>query len=114
VRHGDSDTSIDGPRKQSVPYSFRLPKPGAVDPYFGAARTFWNQRILATRENGFRPPIRSISDRKKGAVRGVRFIIFESALAYFRQLEAQQNAPESGRSDPCELQPETKLDRGAV
>lgn len=114
MKNRSLDISADGPSKQPTPYSFRVPKPGEVDPYFGAARTFWNERILPTPENGFRPPIRSISDRKKGAIRGVRFIIYESALAYFQKLEAEQNAAEIRCSAACLSQPETMLEQAAA
>lgn len=77
------------------PILFRLPKPGSHDPFFGGGRSFWNERILPTQANSFNPPIKSIVDRKKGAVRGVRFIVFESALAFFARLAAQQNPPQT-------------------
>ena len=74
---------------------FRLPRNGEVDPYFGANRSFWNERILPTHRNNYAPPINSIVDRKPGAKTGCRFIEFQSALDYFNGL-----ANKNGRIPP--------------
>jgi hypothetical protein len=78
-------------QKTRSPLYFRLPKPGEVDPYFGANRSFWNERILPTPRNNYDPPINSIVDRKTGAKTGCRFIEFQSALDYFTKLLIQQS-----------------------
>ncbi len=83
-------------------YSFRLPRPGTVDPYFGGARTFWNENCLACEANGFKPPVKSIVVRKRGATRGIRFILFESAKAYFDRLAEEQQAAVAEKEAPCE------------
>jgi hypothetical protein len=64
---------------------------GTQDPYFGAARTFWNARILPNADNNFKPPVRSIVVKEPGSKRGCRFILFESAKAYFDALANNQN-----------------------
>jgi hypothetical protein len=75
-----------------VPVTFRLPKAGTVDPYFGASRTFWNERILRTDENGLKPPVKSIVVKQRGAAkRGIRFIVFASAKNYFDALVQSQD-----------------------
>jgi len=81
------------PQVPTFPYCFRVPKPRELDPYFGGARTFWFQRILPSAANNFRPDVRSVVVRQKGKLRGIRFIIFESAVDYFRKLEAGADAP---------------------
>lgn len=72
------------------PVFFRLPKPGTHDPYWSATRSWWNAKILPCEANDFRPPIKSVVDRKKGALRGTRFILWESAALYFSKLAAEQ------------------------
>jgi len=68
---------------------YRLPKAGTLDPIYQLSRSKWNQLILPCAANGFRPPIASISLRQRGAVRGVRMIVAESARAYFSNLIAE-------------------------
>lgn len=63
-----------------TPYSFRLPKAGECDPHFGGNRTFWNHRIL-----GENPDVRSVCVQIKGSKRGVRFIIYKSAVEWFEK-----------------------------
>ena len=74
------------------PVTFRLPKTGTVDSYFGGARPFWNDRILPSAKNNFKPEVRSISVKQPGAKRGIRFILFESAKQYFDTLAENQAA----------------------
>lgn len=73
------------------PRFFRLPKPGTTDPHFGGSRSYWNEKILPMECNGFKPPVRSVVERKRGAKRGIRFISFVSAVGYFQRLELEQN-----------------------
>jgi hypothetical protein len=79
------------------PVTFRLPPIGQKDIHFGLCRTWWNQRILPSASNGYSPEIKSIVDRKPGKVRGVRLILYESALGYFLRIAEQQTSgdPES-------------------
>jgi hypothetical protein len=72
------------------PQTFRLPKAGTVDPFFGGARTFWILRTLPSAYNNFKPPVKSIVVKEPGTKRGCRFIVFESAKAYFDTLLANQ------------------------
>lgn len=78
-----------------TPVTFRLPPAGSVDPYFGGARTFWNERVLPTPENNFKPPVKSVVVKQRGAKRGIRFIVFTSAKAYFDALAAKQESDAS-------------------
>jgi hypothetical protein len=71
----------------AYPRYFRLPSPGQTDRFFDANRSFWNERVLPTPRNEFKPPVRSIVSKQKGATRGIRFIVFESAKSYFDALE---------------------------
>ena|SRR5579859_1302357 len=79
-----------------APVAFRLPKIGQQDPYFGGTRTFWNELILASQRNGFNPPVRSFVKRKHPRAKtGIRFIDFQSALAWFETLKQE---PGSGQA----------------
>lgn len=71
----------------------RLPRSGSRDPIFGLSRSTWNNLILPTSGNRHQPPIKSVSLRKHGAIRGTRLIVVESAQAFFSRLEAEQNLP---------------------
>lgn len=72
------------------PFAFRLPKPREVDPYFCANRAFWNEKVLSSKSNNFKPQIRSFVDCKPGKIRGSRWVLYESALQYFQALADQQ------------------------
>lgn len=63
----------------------RLPPPGQQDPIFGLKRSYLNLLILPCRENGFRPPVKSIVLRRTKAKKGVRLIEIASLRAYIRQ-----------------------------
>jgi hypothetical protein len=76
------------------PVCFRLPKSPALDPHFGGSRSFWNGLVLPNAKNNFKPPVRSIVIAQPGAKRGIRFIVFDSAKAYFAALA--QNAAQIG------------------
>ena len=60
----------------------RLPKPKARDPIFGFSRSYINTLVLPCKENGFRPPVRSIVLRKRGAKTGVRLVDLASLRAF--------------------------------
>lgn len=71
---------------------FRLPRQGEVDQWWAGNRSFWNERVLPTVRNGFKPEVKSIVVKQSGRKRGVRFVIFESAKAYFDKLRNEQEA----------------------
>jgi len=67
-----SSTSVTGPE------TIRLPRNGEQDPHFGMTRSALNALILPTKENEFKPPVRSFVLRRKGARTGIRLIDFQS------------------------------------
>jgi hypothetical protein len=75
---------------------YRLPKSGTLDPIFQLSRSKWNQLILPCAANGFKPPIKSIPLRQRGAVRGVRLIVASSAHRYFASLVAKADGAQGG------------------
>jgi hypothetical protein len=66
---------------QVKPEFIRLPKPGKLCPHTGLSRSKLNELILPCEANHFKPPVKSISLRKRGQVRGVRLIVFDSLIS---------------------------------
>lgn len=95
------------PAVAALVYSFRLPKPGTVDPFFGGARTFWNSLVLVG-PNGERPPVKSVVRKVPGAKRGCRFILFSSAKTFFETLEAEQWDGNTPKGDAIPARDEAK------
>ena len=60
------------------PETFRLPKPGQRDPFFGLSRSFYYELEAAGK-------IRLIRLRKRGNTRGITLIPYEQVLEYVRQ-----------------------------
>jgi hypothetical protein len=75
----------------------RLPPPGQQDPIFGLKRSYLNLLILPCRENGYRPPVKSVVLRRTRGRKGVRLIEVASLRAYIRQ---QIEAAEQSQSNP--------------
>jgi hypothetical protein len=70
----------------SVPPEFlRLPKTKERDPIFGMSRSSLNELIIPCPENDYRPPVRSVVLRKRGARTGIRLIDIESLRAYLNR-----------------------------
>lgn len=69
------------PQNQTTPHSvefFRLPQPGKRDPFFGLSRG-WYYKAHAAGE------IRMVAVRQRGALRGVRLVVYDSVCAYIRR-----------------------------
>lgn len=71
-----------GEQNINQPEFIRLPKPGQRCPLTGISRSAMNKLVLASEGNGFKPPVRSVSLRKPGNVRGIRLIVTKSLLDY--------------------------------
>ena len=65
------------------PEFIRLPKLGLC-PFSGLSRSKIYTLILPHEDNDFRPPVRSVSLRKTGQLKGTRLVVLESLLAYLR------------------------------
>lgn len=57
---------------------FRLPQPGKRDPHFGLSRG-WYYKAAALGE------IRMVAVRQRGALRGVRLVVYDSVADYIRR-----------------------------
>jgi len=65
------------------PEFVRLPIKGLC-PFTGLSRSKIYTLILPHEDNDFRPPVRSVSLRKPGQIKGTRLVVLESLLAYLR------------------------------
>ena len=59
----------------------RLPKSGQC-PITGLTRTKLYDLISPSEDNGFKPPVKSVSLRKPGQIKGTRLIVLQSLLDY--------------------------------
>lgn len=67
---------------QVKPEFIRLPKTGKHCIHTGLSRSKLNELILPCEINKFKPPVKSVSLRNRGQVRGVRLINFDSLLQF--------------------------------
>lgn len=66
------------------PEFIRLPKPSKLCPYTGLSRSKMNELVLPSEQNNCKPPVASISLRKRGQVKAVRLVVYDSLIAYLR------------------------------
>ena len=59
----------------------RLPKSGQC-PITGLTRSKLYDLISPSEDNGFKPPVKSVSLRKPGQIKGTRLIVLQSLLDY--------------------------------
>jgi hypothetical protein len=79
----------------------RLPRTGERDAVFGLSRSFLNTLILACRQNGYAPLVRSVVIRKPGSRTGVRLVDLESLSNYIHaHVEPAFKAQPSSPSTP--------------
>ena len=69
------------------PTYISLPKAGTRCERTGMTRPMLNELILPNPRNGHNPPVKSISLRREGNVRGKRLILWESLKSYLEGLE---------------------------
>jgi hypothetical protein len=73
------------PTQQITPETIRLPKPGKLCPYTGMTRGRLNALVLPSKDNNYKPPVKSFSLREKGHQRGVRLIDYQSLIGHIRK-----------------------------
>jgi hypothetical protein len=67
-----------------TPEFIRLPRSGQLCPWTGLTRSKLNELILPSEANSFKPAVKSVSLRPKGAVKGTRLIVYNSLVGYLR------------------------------
>ena len=77
---------------QRDPEFIRLPKTATLCPYSGLTRSKLNELVLACPANDHKPPVKSVCLRQRGAVKGVRLIVYRSLMDYLHGQEGQAAA----------------------
>ena len=72
------------------PEWIRLPKTGTLCPYSGLSRSKLNELVLPCPANDFKPPVKSIVLRRKGAVKGCRLISYSALIFFLNKLAQEQ------------------------
>ena len=68
------------------PEWLRLPAPGTRCRFTGLSRGTLNELTLPCRANDHKPPVKSVVIRKRGAVRGIRLVSYDSLMHYLAEL----------------------------
>ncbi len=68
-----------------TPRFLRLPPPGGRCPVTGMSRGALNALLLPNKDNGFCPPVKSVSLKRRGAKRGLRLICADSLFAWLER-----------------------------
>jgi hypothetical protein len=77
---------------QRDPEFLRLPRTGSLCPFTGLTRSKLNELCLPNKLNGFKPPVKSVCLRQRGAVKGIRLIVFQSLMDYLHGQEGRAAA----------------------
>jgi hypothetical protein len=68
------------------PEWLRLPAPGTRCRFTGLSRGTLNELTLPCPANDHKPPVKSVVIRKRGAVRGIRLVSYDSLMHYLAEL----------------------------
>lgn len=68
------------------PEWLRLPAPGGRCPYTGLSRSTLYELTIPGPANEGIPPVKSVVLRKRGALRGIRLINYDSLMSYLAGL----------------------------
>jgi len=68
------------------PEWLRLPAPGSRCPFTGLSRSTLNELTIPGPANDGKAPVKSVVLRKRGALRGIRLINYDSLMAYLESL----------------------------
>ena len=76
------------------PEYIRLPKPHDRCRLTNLSRSTMAELVVPCPANGYKPPVKSLVLKKRGATRGIRLINYDSLLDHLRKLESRN--PENG------------------
>jgi len=68
------------------PEWLRLPAPGSRCRFTGLSRSTLNELTIPGPANAGTPPVKSVVLRKRGALRGIRLISYDSLMGYLNEL----------------------------
>ena len=74
------------PVVETKPEWLRLPAPGARCRFTGLSRSTLNELTIPGPANDGVPPVKSVVLRKRGALRGIRLISYDSLMRYLAEL----------------------------
>ena len=80
------------PESGVFPEYVPLPSAKEIEFYSGLKRGSLNLLVLSCKANGFRPPVKSVSLRRPGCMKGKRLILLASLLGYLRTLQVEQTS----------------------
>jgi hypothetical protein len=69
------------------PEFIRLPLAGSACSYTGLKRSKLNELVLPCQANGFKPQVRSVCLRQRGAKKGIRLVHYQSLMDYLYSQE---------------------------
>lgn len=69
------------------PEWLRLPAPGTRCRFSGLSRSTLNELTIPGPANDGHPPVKSVVLRKRGALRGIRLISYDSLMGYLAGLD---------------------------
>ena len=84
----------------SGPEWLRLPAPGKRRPHSGLSRSTLNELSIPGPANEHRPPVKSVVLRKRGALRGIRLISYDSLMQYLASQSAVARRREKSEVEP--------------
>ena len=73
-------------RNTEKPEWLRLPQPGSKCRFTGLSRSTLNEICIDGPVNGHKAPVKSVVLKKRGAMRGIRLISYDSLMAYLDSL----------------------------
>ncbi len=71
------------------PEWLRLPAPGTRCRFTGLSRGTLNELTIPCPANDHKPPVKSVVIRKRGALRGIRLVSYDSLMNYLEALAPQ-------------------------
>jgi len=74
------------PAETTKPEWLRLPAPGARCGFTGFSRSTLNELTIPGPAKDGSPPVRSVVLRRRGALRGIRLISYDSLMRYLAEL----------------------------
>ena len=77
---------VAAPLETTKPEWLRLPAPGARCRFTGLSRSTLNELTIPGPANDSSPPVKSVVLRKRGALRGIRLISYDSLMQYLNTL----------------------------
>ena len=81
------------------PEWLRLPQPGQRCRFTGLSRSTLNELCIDSPVNGYSAPVKSIVLKKRGAMRGIRLISYDSLMAYLESLADKIDDPSNNKGE---------------